>query len=474
MKNIMIALVVVGALIGGYFLYTTTLQDPVVELTTESRYNAIKVRVNLEENDNEIDFTNSKLVLYKGEKEVASKVYDGVGKTFRNLNIGNEYTVKLDLKYKKKSLFGESELFTETKAVTQFKPVWEDNVFTDFRVYPVETVMFKDGSVLVASRASDDAQSIWLVKYSRSGEKRWEQRVQMSDRTYFDHLFETDDGEFVISGFFNHNYNSRQFILRFDSEGKLYSRVYVDELDQDISGHFDIATTKGNNGEIVFASTQLDSIKIGTISKDNKVNTLHNILPATDFENTWVPAYLSIYEYDDNHYVILTQAEYDSEHADLRVILVTKEGELIWDKAYPYDGRSVPRKLVVDESNIVVIGYSFVGRNFEISNHDTDVVKGIMFKVDALGDVLWDKYIEDTKWDLLSDLALTHDSKYVVAALSGTGGMTTTNLVRYDKEGNEVDRSTLERDTYSVSLAATDEDIIVTYSMNKTFTIKKY
>lgn len=118
----------------------------------------------------------------------------------------------------------------------------------------------------------------------------------------------------------------------------------------------------------------------------------------------------------------------NAEDEDIYLVRVNDEGDFLWEKTFGTERTDRGNAIITLED-----GYAFVGNSKNGQGFDNDIV---LYKVDKLGNILWDRRISTGSNEEGNDLIRTRDGNIAVAGLVNNNS--DAYILKYSSEGNQL------------------------------------
>ncbi|SMC63161.1 hypothetical protein [Moheibacter sediminis] len=339
-----------------------------------------------------------------------------------------------------------------------------------------------DGGYIVAgnseSTASGDISGTnnggpdaWIVKLDASGEVEWDKMIGGSDYDDIYFIQQTSDGGYIMTG---GSQSSASGDIVDTSNGYLDSWI----IKLDASGNIQWnRLLGGNSAEYFLAVRQAPDggyIAVGSSSSSTSGDVTDTNNGAIDFwivkldssgNITWSRLYggeendeaRGVQLTSDGGYIV-TGWSYSSASGDIAatnqgrmdawVIKLNASGDLQWEKLF--GGNDNDEAISVQQASdggYILAGTSESSSSGDISDVSNGDADGWVIKLDASGNMQWNKLLGGSDWDGFSSIGLTTDGGYIVGGSSGSslsGDVSGTNYgsgdlwaVKLDVSGNQ-------------------------------------
>ncbi len=295
-----------------------------------------------------------------------------------------------------------------------------------------------------------------VIKYDKLGKIEWAKSIGGSGDDYLNNVREVADGSIIIGGYFQ----SSKITL--DNGTELTSKGNADALIVKLSSEGEIIWAKNIGGSAWDDINTLSETRDGgcivggrfyskTITLENglsisnhgttsyfdgmiiKFNSEGEIEWASSVGDSNDEAITAIAETKDGEYIvggyfksssvnfgngIVINNHGNSGYADVMLIKINSEGELVWAEAIGGNSDEYINGIVEAENGSFVIGSYYSSSNINLGN---DVIltskgnnDGVVAKFNSNGEVLWAKNIGGTSNDYIYSLTATKDGGYVV------------------------------------------------------------
>jgi hypothetical protein len=288
------------------------------------------------------------------------------------------------------------------------------------------------------------ATDIWLVKLDASGNKIWDKTLGGTGTEYVTRILQTPNG-YLISGTSSSSVSGNKtsenkgksdlWIIELDLDGnilwdKTYGGDYYDTLN-------DIIPTQ--DGGYLLASSSLSG---ATADKSDetfglydywilKIDATGELQWDTSFGTNQEDEPRALLEWPDGSYSVLgitnafdpvgTKQSQAIGRLDAWLINFGAEGSLNWETTLGTPGKDLLCSMVKTSSNRIFVGLTTNGAlDFDPNYPDALYYNGLIFELNALGEVLQETLIAGNNADYLTDLAVTKDNNLCAGFFSNS------------------------------------------------------
>tara|TARA_B110001450_G_scaffold30774_1_gene26839 strand:- start:168 stop:1496 length:1329 start_codon:yes stop_codon:yes gene_type:complete len=308
-----------------------------------------------------------------------------------------------------------------------------------------EIVQTLDGgfAVLGFSKSSDReistnavSQDFWLVKLSNNGTLVWEKSFGFSGADYGTTLTETEEGGLLITGVLDVSASGGQgnakttivnhaggdfWVLKLNRRGELeWSKYYGGSFTDTPLGI--VKTT--DNGFILVGSSDSNDVDI----KNNKgsydfwvikLSSNGVLLWEKSFGGSEIDEARAISASHDGNFIVVGDTRssdgdinLNNGGADIWVLKISTEGNLIWEKTFGGTGFDVAQSISMTQDNGFVIAGSSRSSDNGFTNQGQN--DALILKINSEGILEWQKIIGGSEIDFLYD-AVELDDKTIIA-----------------------------------------------------------
>jgi hypothetical protein len=300
----------------------------------------------------------------------------------------------------------------------------------------------------------------WAVKLSVSGDIEWQQSFGGSDEDILYSALETSSGEYIVIG---QTYSSDGdisqnlgggdiWLLKLNSTGQLQWEKSYGGSKSDVP--FVIKETTGD-GYVIAGKTSSND---GDVSGNNgntdswvfKIDALGNIEWQNALGGIGIDFFDDIVQTDDGGYVAIggtasgNTGDVTGHHGafDVWVVKLYNSGELEWQKTIGGSKSDLGRVIVQTSDNGLVIGAETSSTDGDASDHSSESQDWWILKLNASGDIQWNKILGGGKIEICGSLQQTADSGFIIAGqtysndgdVSGLQGTTDIWVVKLSPE----------------------------------------
>lgn len=298
----------------------------------------------------------------------------------------------------------------------------------------------------------------WLLRLDSEGEVLWSKTYGGSRDDRGQSIIQTADGGYAITGYAmsddgdasNNEGFHDNWVLRLDSKGNiLWERSFG------FSGHdhsYDIIQTADGGfffvGFLDITSARSDGYEEKAIASalhgvgefwGTKIDANGNLQWRRYFGGTNNDRAYSVVPAWDGGYVIAgasESADFDITNArgsyDFWVVKISDQGDMVWEKSYGGSGIDIAYDIsLTNDGAYVVAGHSF--------SSDNDIASPLgesdiwMIKIDAQGEMLWEKSIGGTASELARSIRAARRGGYIISGNSkSTDGHSSENFGEND------------------------------------------
>lgn len=329
-------------------------------------------------------------------------------------------------------------------------------------------------------------EDIYVVKLNHSGIVEWQKKLGGNQNDYANSIEQTTDGGYIIAGKTNSNngdvVNKKEengydyWIIKLDKNGNLqWQKIFggdsfdeANDVKQTSDGGYIVAGTSRSN----FTNKErkiLDGFntKNWILKLDREGNIeWQNVFGGSGYEYS-----INIYQSNDKGYIIggyINESTITSQsNYDFTLIKLNDKGVVQWQKKYGGTNDEVLFSLQQTQDG----GYIMAGSTNSIDGDVTNVKGGgidfWVVKLNADGEIIWQKAIGETADDYITSIQETPDGGYIMV---GSVGIFNKNgiVLKLDKNGVLVWKKRMggtENDMFfSIQATKDNEYILAGYS----------
>jgi len=267
------------------------------------------------------------------------------------------------------------------------------------------------------------SKDFWLLKLSNTGVIIWEKSFGFSGADYGTALLETKDGGFLITGVLDVSASNGQgnakseaiehaggdyWAIKTDPSGNLeWSRFFGGSFTE---VPFGIIETADNNFILAGSSDSADfNISNSKGSYDFwiiKIASDGNLIWEKNFGGSEIDEARAITATNDGNFIIVGDTRSTDKNvsenngaADVWVLKISAEGDLLWEKTIGGSSFDIARAVSKTQDN----GFLIVGSSRSLDNgfENKGQNDALILKIDANGNLLWQKTIGGSEIDFL-------------------------------------------------------------------------
>lgn len=278
-------------------------------------------------------------------------------------------------------------------------------------------------------------QDFWLIKINANGGISWQKTFGYAGADYGTTLIETNDNGYLITGVLdvsasgglgNSRSNQRHaggdiWAIKLDYSGALeWSKYYGGSFTDTPLG----VVKTVDNGFIIAASSDSNDVDINNNKGTYdfwvlKISSTGNIIWEKSFGGSEIDEARAITTTNDGNFIIVGDTRSNNKDvtinngaADLWMIKISTEGNLIWEKTIGGTSFDVARSIYKTQDD----GYLISGSSRSLDNGFANQGQNdaLIIKVDSEGSTQWQKTVGGSEIDFLYD-AIELNSKTIIA-----------------------------------------------------------
>ncbi|WP_299064513.1 hypothetical protein [uncultured Polaribacter sp.] len=281
----------------------------------------------------------------------------------------------------------------------------------------------------------------FISKFSSDNQLEWQKTYGGSNDDRAADIIETKNGEFAILGYstsndldVSANAGSQDFwFIKLSSSGNLISEKSFGYLGLDYGTT--LLETKDNGFLItgvldVTASNGQGNAKTKAIKHAGgdywaiKIDKVGNLLWSKYFGGSFTDTPLGIVETNDNNFIIVGSSDSNDFNIsdnkgtyDFWVVKISNSGNLIWEKSFGGSEIDEARAITTtNDGNFLIVGDTrSKDKNVSKNNGAADIW---ILKISTDGNLIWEKTIGATNFDVARAITKTQDNDFVIAGSS--------------------------------------------------------
>ena len=291
------------------------------------------------------------------------------------------------------------------------------------------------------SDAIDQSYDYWVLKFNAEDQLQWNKTYGGSDDDRGKTIIQTQDGGYAIlgtslsnNGDVSGNAGMQDYWLaKLDTTGNIIWQKSFGYLGADsgisviqtndqgylISGVLDVTASGGEGNTSRFTRKHA-----GGDYWVLKLNAIGEIEWSKYYGGNFTDTPEGIIQTNDNGYIIAGGS--DSEDTDISntigsydfwVIKISETGSLVWEKSYGGNQIDEARAIVKSGDGNYVIAGDTRSNDFDVSSNN-GAADLWLIKITPNGDLLWEKTIGGTSFDVARAMVKTHDNGFLLAGSS--------------------------------------------------------
>lgn len=307
-----------------------------------------------------------------------------------------------------------------------------------------DIIATKDGgfALLGYSKSADNdvsqnagAQDFWMLKITADGSISWQKTFGFSGADIGITLLETSDNGYLITGVLDVSASNGQgnskaaqkhaggdvWALKLDNSGDLeWSRFFGGSF---TDTPFGVVETTDNN-YIIAASSDSDDFNISNNKGTYdfwilKISSDGNLIWEKSFGGSEIEEPRGITATNDGNFVIVgdtrsqdKDVSFNNGGADLWMLKISNDGNLIWEKTYGGSSFDVARSISKTQDNGFIIAGNSRSSDVGFTNQGQN--DAWILKVDNSGNKVWQKFVGGSQNEFLFD-AIELDNQQIIA-----------------------------------------------------------
>ncbi|WP_250254136.1 T9SS type A sorting domain-containing protein [Chryseobacterium sp. Marseille-Q3244] len=358
---------------------------------------------------------------------------------------------------------------------------WQKSLGGTGSDYASSIIQTADGGYMISATSSSNNGNItgnhgnsdyWLVKLNATGTLQWQKSLGGTGNDYASSIIQTADGGYVVAGTSesnngditgNHGFTDG-WALKLNSDAgviywkKAFGGTNYDAISKMISttdgGYLFVGSSSSNNNGDVPGNNGYIDYWIVKINSDGNVQWKKSLGGTGDDRAT------SVVQTTDGGYVVAGYAENNNgdvtgNHGgkDYWIIKLNSDGGVIyWKKSLGGSHQDLATSIVkTSDGGFIVAGHAFSNDGDVTENHDgTDYW---VVKIDATGNIQWQKALGGSKADLASSIIQATDGGYLVVGSTASNDGQVTGY--HPPSGSGTGEIPLSYDYWAVKLTPT-------------------
>ncbi|WP_400075509.1 hypothetical protein [Winogradskyella sp. R77965] len=296
-----------------------------------------------------------------------------------------------------------------------------------------------DGDITNKQNESFD---YWVMKFSAEDELQWQKTYGGTADERGNDIIQTEDGGYAIIGFsfsddgdLSENAGLQDYwLVKLDASGNIswqksfgyqgadsgISVIQTNDQGYLISGILDVTASGGlgnfsRNSEVLHAGGDYWVLKLDTIGE---------LQWSRYFGGNFTDTPEGIIETEDNDFIIAGGSDSDDTDIsnnigsyDFWVIKISASGDLVWEKSFGGNQIDEARAIVKSGDGNFIIAGDTRSSNNDVSNNN-GAADLWLIKISPNGDLIWEKTIGGTSFDVARSIVKTQDNGFLLAGSS--------------------------------------------------------
>ncbi|MHA2612326.1 MAG: InlB B-repeat-containing protein, partial [bacterium JZ-2024 1] len=293
-----------------------------------------------------------------------------------------------------------------------------------------------DGGYIVAGYTRSvgaGSGDIWVLKLDADGNVLWQKTYGGTDSDGASSIQQTSDGGYIVAGY-TYSFGAGRYdiwVLKLDADGnvlwqKTYGGANWDEaysIQQTSDGGYIVA---GDTWSFVAAWNDVSDFWVLKLDENG------NVVWQKTYGGVKEDRAYSIQQTSDGGYIVAGETySFGAGDWDIWVLKLNANGDVVWQRTYGWARLDWARSIQQTSDG----GYIVAGMTDSFGAGSWDIW---VLKLDANGNVLWQKTYGGANWDEAYSIQQTSDGGYIVAGKTYSFGAGYTDIwvLKLDADGN--------------------------------------
>jgi hypothetical protein len=320
---------------------------------------------------------------------------------------------------------------------------WQDSFGGSGSDWAYAVTHTTDGGYVLAGQSNSNngdvsgnhgAEDIWVAKISSTGNLEWQRSLGSGGTEWADSIQQTQDGGFIIAGRSNTNggdvtgnHGSYDFwVLKLNASGTLLWQKSLGGSSLDVAkyaietsdnGFLIVGSTSSNDGDVT-ATNALESV---WVVKTNPVGVIEwqktyggsNNESANYIQPTTDGGFI-LTGYSDSNDGDLTA---NNGALDIWVFKIDAGGNLLWQKSYGGSANDTGQNAKQTSDGGYIIAGTTLSNDGDVSGNN-GFIDGWLVRLDSTGNLLWQRAFGGSDIDTLEEVQLTPNGGFVIAGIT--------------------------------------------------------
>ncbi|WP_299668510.1 hypothetical protein [uncultured Polaribacter sp.] len=286
------------------------------------------------------------------------------------------------------------------------------------------------------------SKDFWLLKLSNNGNVLWQKTFGFSGADYGTSLLETNDGGFLLTGVLDVSASGGQgnaksaaikhaggdyWAIKTDNAGNLEWSKFFGGSFTDIP--LGVVETQDNSFVIAGSSDSNDfNIKNNNGAYDfwlTKISSRGNLIWEKSFGGSQIDEARAITTTNDGNFIVVGDTRSSDKNvainngaADVWILKISTEGNLLWEKTFGGTNFDAARAVSKTQDNGFIIAGS--SRSLDNGFENKGQNDALILKIDANGNLLWQKTIGGSEIDFLYDVVELNNNTIIAVGESSS------------------------------------------------------